>query len=76
MAPRVGRLSNINPSQSDKQSKLKNANSIFNNSGGMLQPGILLKQEDPLALRQIRARQEDYWNKIAVYNYRVHLMEE
>jgi hypothetical protein len=50
MAPRVGRLSNINPSQSDKQSKLKNANSIFNNSG-MLQPGILLKQEDPLALR-------------------------
>lgn len=31
--------------------------------------------EEPLALKQIRARQEDYWNKIAQYNYRIHQME-
>ena len=29
-----------------------------------------------MALKQIRARQDDYWNKIAMYNYRIHLMEE
>ena len=29
-----------------------------------------------MALKQIRARQDDYWNKIAIYNYRIHLMEQ
>ena len=29
-----------------------------------------------MALKQIRARQDDYWNKIAVYNYRIHQLEQ
>ena len=31
--------------------------------------------EEPMALKWIRARQEDYWNKIALYNHRIHQME-
>lgn len=29
-----------------------------------------------MALKQIRARQEDYWNKIAIHNYKIHLLEQ
>ena len=32
--------------------------------------------EEPLALRVIKARQSDYWNKIALYNNRVHQLEQ
>ena len=53
---------------------LKNENDIFA-ARGQISASDLFSPQQPLALKQIRARQEDYWNKIAMYNFRVHQME-
>lgn len=59
---------------SNKASPKNSQTALFSNNGKM-SVEVLTKMDEPLALKQIRARQDDYWNKIAMYNYRIHLME-
>lgn len=74
----MSNMSNVNSGISVKSKKaptILDEEAIFSaHTNASLQE--LMKKEQPLALQMIRARQDDYWNKIANYNFRVHQQEQ